>query len=319
MKTGLFVGLTTLDLIYLADSSPKSNEKLVADDYTVAAGGPATNAAIAFNYLGFSYLGKELDKQNLNENSENCTNIAKLCTVIGSHPMTYLIHGDLNHYQVEIIDLKESNSNPPPVSSIIITKTTGERAVISINAVKTPASENDIPSDILQGVDIVLIDGHQMELGYAIAKLAKVAKIPIVIDGGSWKEGFENVLPLADYVICSANFYPPLCKTSKSVFEYLSSLNVPYVAITHGDKPIEYQVNSQRNNSLTNTINCADVPRIDCIDTLGAGDIFHGAFCHYILHESFEKTLLLSAKVASYSCQFFGTRRWMSSSKDGVN
>ena len=46
IKSGLFVGLITLDLIYLADSPPKNNQKLVATDYTVAAGGPATNAAV---------------------------------------------------------------------------------------------------------------------------------------------------------------------------------------------------------------------------------------------------------------------------------
>ena len=46
---GLFVGLVTLDLIYLAESPPKNNQKLVADDYLVAAGGPVTNAAVAFS------------------------------------------------------------------------------------------------------------------------------------------------------------------------------------------------------------------------------------------------------------------------------
>lgn len=38
-KSALFIGLITLDLIYLAESPPKNNQKLVAMDYTVAAGG----------------------------------------------------------------------------------------------------------------------------------------------------------------------------------------------------------------------------------------------------------------------------------------
>ena len=49
---GLFVGLVTLDLIYLANSAPQNNQKIVATDYTVAAGGPATNAAVTFSHLG---------------------------------------------------------------------------------------------------------------------------------------------------------------------------------------------------------------------------------------------------------------------------
>ncbi|MEM7556263.1 MAG: sugar kinase [Cyanobacteria bacterium P01_A01_bin.84] len=303
MKTGLFVGLTTLDLIYLADSPPSANQKLVAADYTVAAGGPATNAAIAFSYLG-SHSG------NYSGNYIHC---AKICGVIGSHPMTHLINGDLDAHQIEVIDLKKNTHNPPPVSSIIVTQGTGERAVISINAVRTPAQKNDIPKNILQDVDIVLIDGHQMEIGYAIAQMAKVANIPIVVDGGSWKPGFDNILPLVDYAICSANFYPPGCKTSDGVLEYLTRLNIPYIAITQGNQPIQYKTYSQKD-----TVMYADVPKIHSIDTLGAGDIFHGAFCHYILHENFTDALLLAAKVASYSCKFFGTRRWMHSENNNI-
>ncbi len=71
---GLFVGLVTLDLIYLADSIPKNNQKIVATDYTVAAGGPATNASVTFSHLG---------------------NQAQILGVMGSHPMTQLIRGDV--------------------------------------------------------------------------------------------------------------------------------------------------------------------------------------------------------------------------------
>jgi len=51
------------------------------------------------------------------------------------------------------------------------------------------------------------------------------------------------------------------------------------------------------------------------VDTLGAGDIFHGAFCHFILQESWEDALGKAAEVASHSCRYFGTREWM---KTGV-
>ena len=47
-RRGLFVGLVTLDVVYLTDHPPTRNQKIVASDYTVAAGGPATNAAVAF-------------------------------------------------------------------------------------------------------------------------------------------------------------------------------------------------------------------------------------------------------------------------------
>ena len=278
---GLFVGLVTLDLIYLAESPPKNNQKLVAEDYIVAAGGPVTNAAVTFSYLG---------------------NKALISGVVGCHPMTQLIKSDLANYQVEIIDYYPIAENPPPVSSIIVTKATGERAVISINAVKTQVDSQAISPD-LRDIDIVLIDGHQMELGCAIAKLAKAENIPVVIDGGSWKPGFDQLLPFVDYAICSANFYPPDCQNSQEVFAYLNQMGIPHIAITHGEKPIQYLSKSE--------IKILDVPKIQPADTLGAGDVFHGAFCHHVLQETFTVALEKAAKIAALSCQFFGTRRWM--------
>ena len=279
---GLFVGLVTLDLIYLADYTPKNNQKIVAADYTVAAGGPATNAAVTFSHLG---------------------NHSTVLGSLGSHPMTQLIRGDLDNYKVVIADLDNNATEPPPVSSIIVTKSTGDRAVVSINAVKTQAKCESIPPDILQNVDIVLIDGHQMTVGKAIAQIAKSQNIPVVIDGGSWKAGFDQLLPFVDYAICSANFYPPGCHTSQEVFAYLNTINIPHIAITHGEKPIEYLWEGK-----TGTV---DVPNIQPVDTLGSGDIFHGAFCNYILRESFTDALAQAANIAANSCQFFGTRRWM--------
>ncbi|MBD2344788.1 sugar kinase [Anabaena subtropica] len=279
---GLFVGLVTLDLIYLAEFAPKNNQKLVATDYTVAAGGPATNASVTFSYLG---------------------NQAIVLGVVGSHPMTQLIHSDLTKYQVAIADLDPTINTPPPVSSIIVTQSTGERAVISINAVKTQATNESIPPEILHNIDIVLIDGHQMAVGCIIAQMAKANNIPVVIDGGSWKPGFEKILPLVDYAICSANFYPPNCSSGEEVFTYIHKLGVPHIAITHGEKPIEYFSCGQRGTVV--------VPTITAVDTLGAGDIFHGAFCHWILQASFTKALEGAAKITADACKLFGTRRWM--------
>jgi len=84
--SGLFVGLVTLDLVYLALSAPSNNQKVVASDYTVAAGGPATNAAVTFSHLG---------------------NQARLLGVVGAHPITQLIRADLASYGVAIACLTD--------------------------------------------------------------------------------------------------------------------------------------------------------------------------------------------------------------------
>lgn len=284
MNKGLFVGLTTLDLVYLSTAIPSTNQKLVATDYTVAAGGPVTNAAIAFRHLG---------------------NQATVLSVVGAHPISHLILTDLQAQGVNLTDLHPACSEPPPVSSIIVTQATGERAVISINAVNTPATPEQIPSEILQNVNVVLIDGHQMAVGRSLAQQAHSQNIPVVIDGGSWKPGFETVLPFVTYAVCSANFHPPHCHSEQDVMNYLSKFGIPCVAITHGEKPIVYRDRTH--------IGLIPVPTIQAVDTLGAGDIFHGAFCHFILQTDFVQALEQAAQVAAHACQFFGTRRWMES------
>ena len=85
--------MVTLDLVYLTDYLPSSNQKVVASDYTVAAGGPATNAAVTFSYLG---------------------NQATILGVVGNHPITGLIRRDLETYRVEIVDLNSTVPEPPP-------------------------------------------------------------------------------------------------------------------------------------------------------------------------------------------------------------
>ncbi|NER85228.1 MAG: sugar kinase, partial [Leptolyngbya sp. SIO1D8] len=52
MKTGVFIGLITLDCIYQTQKALEANEKQVAEAVLFAAGGPATNAAVAFRALG---------------------------------------------------------------------------------------------------------------------------------------------------------------------------------------------------------------------------------------------------------------------------
>ena len=219
MKTGLFLGLATLDLVYLAGKPPGENQKVVASDCTIAAGGPAANAAVTFSYLG---------------------NAAVWAGVLCTHAIAQLIRADLAEYNVRIIDLEPGRSHSPPVSSIIVTEATGDRSVISINATKSQVDSQTINQDILTSVSIVLLDGHQIAASKEIAQLAKSKNIPIVLDGGSWKPGLEEILPFIEWAVCSDNFHPPECENSEQVFAYLSAAGISHIAITRGEKSILY-------------------------------------------------------------------------------
>ncbi|WP_267384139.1 sugar kinase [Cyanobacterium sp. uoEpiScrs1] len=286
---GLFIGLTTLDLIYLTEHFPHSNEKIVAIDETISVGGPATNAAITFKHF---------------------SDQATLLSVIGNHPISQLIYAELNDYSINVFDLNPHHKKPLPTSSIIVNTMTGERAVVSINATKSKAIiNNGLSARILQNVDIILVDGHQISTSIMIAKEAQRLKIPVVLDGGSWKPGLSKILPYVNYAICSENFYPPNCLNSLDVFHYLKDIKIPYIAITKGAKPIQYWTKEESGN--------VEVSKIKAIDTLGAGDIFHGAFCYFILQYNFKDSIIKASQVASIACQYFGTHQWMSKIVNG--
>ena len=275
---GLFVGLLTLDCTYQAQRPPQANEKLVAQAAMMVAGGPATNAAVAFAALGGP---------------------ATVMAAVGQHPVTALLREDMAQVGVSVKDLTPERPAPPPVSSIVVSHT-GERAVISRNAVGLQTEPQSIGDNALSNIDVVLLDGHQMALSQQIALKAKPLGISVVVDAGSWKPGFEPVLRLATVVIASANFQPP---DNSDALTYLQGLGIPYIAITHGESPIVVSDQGQ--------VRTLAVPATTVVDTLGAGDIFHGAFCHGWADENFLTALTYASQVASLSCRYFGTRVWI--------
>ncbi len=284
VKTGVFVGLITLDCIYQTTQALQPNEKQVAEEVLLAAGGPASNAAIAFSAL--------------------CGH-ARLVGVLGQHPLAAVVRDDLAQHGVELVDLVPETVTPPPFSSIVVNVATGDRAVISRNAADRPMPQTLPSQDILADADCLLIDGHQMVVSEQLAQQAQQQQIPVVVDGGSWKAGFERVLSLATVAIASANFAPPGVGTEAAAVAYLRSFQIPQVAVTRGDRPILYATPTQAGELAVSTI--------QPVDTLGAGDIFHGAFCaQYGGTSDFLSALMGASQVAAMACQSFGTRRWIS-------
>jgi sugar/nucleoside kinase (ribokinase family) len=213
------------------------------------------------------------------------------------------VRADLINCGIQHTDLDPARLEPPAISSIIVTQNTGERAVISLNAKNTQIPAKHIPKDILAGVKILLIDAHQREVSEVLARAAREQGIPVVMDGGSWKPNLERILPWVDYAICSGNFYPPDCHTTAEVFAYLAAQGISYRAITQGSEPILYQ--TPQESGLIHP------PIIPAVDTLSAGDILHGAFCHFLLLGDFAASLAAAAQTASHSCKFLGPRAWM--------
>ena len=282
MTNGVFVGLSTVDVVFGVDELPSPNTKVVARSQDVFVGGPATNASITFGQLG----GR-----------------ATLVTGVGRHALASVVREELQRYSIQLIDLYRDFDDVPVISSISVRKT-GERNIISANSTRVNALPVQIDDGILKEARVVLVDGHYMQACQVWAEAAHARGTLVVFDGGSWKNGTQELLNSVDIAICSADFFPLGCSTENDVFNYLKDCGVTNIAITKGAEPVRFV------SGVASGI--VQVPQVEVVDTMGAGDIFHGAFCYYAsIGRGFAEALGEAARVATESCRFRGTREWM--------
>jgi sugar/nucleoside kinase (ribokinase family) len=281
----LFFGLSTIDCIYLVDRPPGRNEKIAAARQLMCAGGPASNAAITFSALG----GR-----------------ATLISCLGSHPLSSVARGELNRYGIDHIDLCPDFFSIPTVSSILVSKENGDRSVVSVPSTHFGNQHFSIKAISLHGYDAVLFDGQYMELATRFARQCRRAGIHTILDGGSWKAGTGELIRHIDTVICSSNFMPPGITVPEKILAWFDDQGVSRAAITQGSRPILAAESGKRFEVLP--------PRISpVLDTLAAGDIFHGAYVYYESRNpagTFSGHLQKAAAVAARSCTHFGPRKW---------
>lgn len=281
---GLFAGLTTIDIQYFVPSFPIADTKINSTiPPEILVGGPATNAAVAFAHLNGT---------------------AFLASATGENPFSAYIQKDFQATNIEHFDLAKNLSFSPVISSIVTSEENGDRNIFTHH----PPNITSVitPSELLKRIhpNILLTDGFYPEFSLECVELAHKKNIPVVLDCGSWKPQHESLLNFADYVICSNDFRPPKCLNSDDVFDFLRDKNVQNIAITRGNKNILF------NDKLL----CGEIEinSVAVKDTLGAGDFFHGAFCFYWLQSNnFQMALRSASKLASFTCQFKGTRNWL--------
>lgn len=311
---GLFIGLAVLDVIQLVDAPPGPDEKIVALDQAVAAGGPAANAAVAFAALG----GRAL-----------------LAAPVGAGPLAELIRADLTACGVELIDCaaaptaRGAAAAGPSVSSCTISAATGERSVVSTNARARPdpAPLSALSDAVAAGApapDVVLIDGHNPPLARAGLDLAERVGALRLMDAGSWKDDAADLPGRCDVVAPSARFHPPgpagALREPADVAAWLRGRGAGAVVLTRGSAPVLWWC-GERSGS-------AAPPAVGAVDTLGAGDVFHGALAlalaralpgrrsggggeARIAPAALADAVASACAVAAASTEHFGTRAWI--------
>lgn len=292
---GLFVGLATLDVIQLVEKLPAENEKIRALDFAFAAGGPAANAAVAFAH-GFSKLRQALEN----------TDHAVLVSRISNDGIGDLIREDLekNHVCVKASALPGNTSST--MATVLVTKSTGDRAVVSATDQRKIAPAYSTLDIEVEDFDIVETDGYETDLTLQVLKRARSAGVTTVLDGGSVKSYTEELLPFIDVAIVSEPFAAD--RSSTDFFNYLAKFGIKYSAITRGSKEIIYSADGAGGTIKT----C----KTTVVDTLAAGDFFHGGFVkalgkQELTADTFSNALAKATKIAALSIQSFGTRKWL--------
>lgn len=265
----LACGLTTVDLVQTVDAVPTANEKVTASSATTDVGGPAANAARTAAALGAA---------------------VRLVTALGEGPLARLARSLLAADGVEVAaDL--AGAGDVPLSTVLVTGATGERAVVSANARGREVRDPE-PAEVVAATDwltgpatpadppggALLVDGHLIPAQVALARAARAAGIPVLLDGGSWKPGLETLLAHVDVALVSADLTVPEDLPEAAHGDVLATLAtlVPagaWVARSAGGGDIE----ALGPGGARHTIAVRPVPESEVADTLGAGDVLHGA------------------------------------------
>jgi len=293
----LCVGLATLDVIQLVERMPESNEKVVALDSLIAAGGPAANAAVAAAHVGSDVT---------------------LLTALADHPGAGIIRADLEAHAVTVSAMP--TDAPPVVASILVTAGSGDRAIVSpTSSASALASGSEAPSlteaqidAALEGVTAVHLDGYYPSLAIPVAAAARARGILVLLDAGSHKAHTEQVLAHVNVAVVSGDFAPPGVNADPvGVLAYLADHGIAFAAVTRGPRAIAFRAPATRGGVAVDPVTVED--------TLGAGDFFHGALAHAVARHgiseaNFPQDLAWASRVAGASLGSFGTRAWLTSS-----
>ena len=288
--SALFVGVATLDLIQQIDRTPGADEKITSTAQVVCAGGPATNAAVTCAALGVP---------------------ATLVTAVGRSTFGMAVRTDLHHHRVQVVDRAADPAEELAASAISVCAT-GQRSVVASNARMAVLTE-DLAGLVGPEYGVLLADGHYPELALPLL-MAGRGRVIRVLDAGSVKPHTGELLGHIDVVVASADFLPERCRGVADVVGHLASAGIRYAVVTRGADPVVYSWGARRGE--------VDVPIVEVADTLGAGDIFHGAFCAALVRwrarpsdlDAVDPRSLIRAAsgVAARSVRSFGPRAWIS-------
>lgn len=278
MRKGVFIGRATMDILFYQQGIPSENQKGKTEDYAICVGGNACNAAVTYTLLG----GK-----------------AVLVTAIGDSVIGRSIREELTgQYGIEVIDLLKNPDILPFLSAIWINRDNETRTLWGGH--QPPAELKKINvEELTEKAAFFLADDQFPGVILPLFCLAKEKRIPTVFDAERWREDLKEIFAVSSDVIASADCQAP---GGGDLMELLRDSKVSARAVTDGKNPVRWETGE--------TAGMIVPMQVEAVDTLGAGDILHGAYCYFRFCEGqpFEKALENACEVSSVSVAYQGPR-----------
>jgi sulfofructose kinase len=277
------VGLNATDTLILLPHFPEYGGKVPFDGEVVSPGGQVASALVACARLGLR---------------------AKYIGAVGDDERGRIQMESLRAAGVDVEHVRVRAGCATQSAYILVDRTTGERTILWRRPEALALAPEEIPTEAITCARLLHIDGHDTAGVACAAAIARRAAIPVTVDVDTIYAGFDKVLPNVDYLIASTEF-PSRWTGERDPFAALERIQNEYgmrvAAMTLGAAGALARFDGRFHYSPGFVV--------DCVDTTGAGDVFHGAFCYAVLqHMSIPDALDFSNAMAALNATALGAR-----------
>ena len=277
------VGLNATDTLLLVSKYPELGAKVAFEREVMSPGGQVATALAACGKLGLrtKYIGAVGDDQR------------------GRVQLDSLRESGMNLDDVEV-----RAGCPNQSAYIVIDQSTGERTIFWHRPDCLALDPARITPEKITCARMLHIDGHDTPAVARAARIAREHAIPVSVDVDNIYPGFDRVLEYVDYLAGSTEF-PARWTGEQDPFRALERIQNEYkmrvAAMTLGP----YGALAREAGRFIYSPGFV----VDCVDTTGAGDVFHGAFCYSVLKEAtLRDALEFSNAMAALNCTQLGAR-----------
>ncbi len=271
-----------------------------------------------------AYAGKEPFVEEILSPGGQVASAMVCCAVLGLRTKYIGTVGDDLRGQVQLESLKGTGIDISDVqvrantanqsAYIVIDQSTGERTVFWRRDEGLRLEPSEIKPEMIATAELLHIDGHDTQAVERAAQIARKNGIPVTVDVDTVYHGFDRVLPFVDYLVTSSEF-PVRWTNVNDPFKALETIQDEYgmrvAAMTLGAHGCLARFEGKFHYSPAYVVNC--------VDTTGAGDVFHGAFCYSVVKGySMQETLDFSNAAAALNCTALGARGGISRHEDAA-